>query len=211
MDTSRPVYRTKEAEFYRRPHNSTVCFVIAILLFFLPFAEFKCGSVPILTNTGIGIATGGSWKVTKSWRQNELMEKLNVNANQEKEMMKDSPNIFAIVVLVAGIFGIAIAFTPLKGKSMAGMCAGLLAVLMMIALMIQMRMEMSSDLAKGKGGKGIDAPGMVDGILRMQFTVWYYFSLVLFIMAAFLNYMRDRIALRDAMAAAVDFDFQRKE
>jgi len=29
--------------------------------------------------------------------------------------------------------------------------------------------------------------------------------------AAFFNYMRDKLALRDAMAAAVDFDFQRQE
>ena len=49
------------------------------------------------------------------------------------------------------------------------------------------------------------------GILKLQFTIWYYLSLISFAAAAFLNYMRDKVLLRDAMAAAEDFDFQRNQ
>lgn len=204
------IYNKKSVDFFRKRHNSTICFAIGILLFLLPFAEFRCGDIAIVGNTGIGIATGSNWKVSGAWRSNEYIKDIKNPGKVERELMKDGPNIFAIVALVAGVFGIAIAFSAVGWRSMAGMCAGLLGALMLIAMMIQLRIEMGS--MTGKDTKSDDRSGLsMDGILRLQFTIWYYFSLVLFILAGFLNYMRDKIALREAMAVAVDFDFQRRE
>ena len=175
----------------------------------MPFAEFRCGNVPILSNSGYGIATGGSWKVSDTWNTDLLTEKMNQKGKQNAELMDDSPNIFAIAALAAALFGIIIAFTNVSWRSTAAMCAGILGALMLLGLLIQLRIELKSEMAKG--GDDNKSGFNMNGIIKLQFTVWYYFSLVLFLMAAFLHYMRDKLALREAMASAVDFEFQQKE
>jgi hypothetical protein len=204
------LYTGKDLDFFRKRHTGTVSFAIGLLLFLLPFAEFKCGSMALFGNTGIGIATGQNWKVTRSFGSSEFMNKLDDSKQSGKDLMKDGPNIFAISALVAGLFGMAVAFTGAKWRSMAGMCAGLLGAVMLLAMMIQLKLEMKSMMRKE--GKGDDHLGIdMDGLIRIQFTAWYYLSLVAFAAAAFLNYMRDKIALREAMESAVDFEFQEKQ
>ncbi|MBK6826045.1 MAG: hypothetical protein IPG86_03845 [Chitinophagaceae bacterium] len=197
-------------QFYRRRHNSTIAFAIGILLFLLPFVEFKCGNMALIGNSGIGLVIGSHWKVSSSWAKNELRERMGKGKTEAESLLKDGPNIFAIAALAAGLFGLGIAFSSFNWRSMAGMCAGILAALMLIAVMVKFKIEMRG-LTSGKK-LGDDQLGLdVGGLLKIQFTIWYYFSLLAFIAAAFFNYMRDKLALRDAMAAAVDFDFQRQE
>lgn len=163
-----------------------------------------------MENTGIGIAVGGNWKISSSWARNQVTEKMGKSGLDNEKMLKEGINIFALAALAAGLFGIGIAFSAFNWRSMAGMCAGILGVLMLLGLMIQYRIEMGSLLNKERVGD--DQLGMaLGGILKLQFTIWYYLSLMAFAGAAFLNYMRDKILLRDAMAAAVDFDFQRNQ
>lgn len=211
MDLTRQTipFTRKYDSFFRKPHNGTLCFALAILLFLLPFAEFKCGSVTLLGNTGIGIAIGQPWKVAAGWGKNELMDKLDSAAKKDKDIMKEGPNIFAIVALAAGLFGIIIAFAKFRWRSMAGLCAGILGAVMLLALMIQFKLLMRSVLSEKAAGEGPDFD--VGGILKLQFTFWYYLSLVSFITAAFFHYMRGRIALEDAIEKTVDFDFQKEE
>ncbi len=47
---------------------SSIAFLLAILLFLLPFAEIRCNGTAVANNTGLGIATGQEWKevVSKS-------------------------------------------------------------------------------------------------------------------------------------------------
>ena len=210
QEVSTRISGSGDYRFYRRRHNSTIAFGIGILLFLLPFVEFKCGNMALIGNSGIGLVTGSHWKVSSSWAKNELRERMGKGKTEAESLLKDGPNIFAIAALAAGLFGLGIAFSSFSWRSMAGMCAGILAALMLIAVMIQFRIEMSGLTSGGKLGD--DQLGMdVGGLLKIQFTIWYYLSLLAFIAAAFFNYMRDKLALRDAMAAAVDFDFQRQE
>lgn len=211
METTVPTGFTNKSDvFFRRRHNGTICFVLAVLLFFLPFAEFRCGNMPMIGNTGFGIAAGQQWKAAASWNTNEITQKLGELPKAGKGVMKDSPNIFAIVALAAGLFGAGIAFSELKWRSMAGMCAGILGALMLLALLIQFKIEMKSML--GKEAKAADYSGMnLGGIVNIHFTTWYWSALLLFIAAAFFNYMRDKLILRDAIDAAIDFEFQQKQ
>lgn len=207
---SNQVIRYADHQFYRRRHNSTIAFTIGVLLFLLPFAELKCGNMAIIGNSGIGLATGSHWKISSSWAKNELQERAGKGKTELDSLLKEGPNIFAIAALAAGLFGLGIAFTAFSWRSMAGMCAGILAALMLVAVMVQFKIEMgrlTSGKKLGDDQLGLDAGGLI----KIQFTIWFYFSLLAFIAAAFFNYMRDKLALRDAMAAAVDFDFQRQE
>lgn len=207
---STQVSGSADHQFYRRRHNSTIAFAVGILLFLLPFVELKCGNMAIIGNSGIGLATGNHWKISSSWAKNELRERTGKGKTELDSLLKEGPNIFAIAALAAGLFGLGIAFSSFNWRSMAGMCAGILAALMLIAVMVQFKIEMRS-LTSGRK-LGDDQLGLdVGGLIKVQFTIWYYFSLLAFIAAAFFNYMRDKLALRDAMAAAVDFDFQRQE
>lgn len=201
------VYHKPGNDLFRKRHSSTICFIIGLLLFLLPFAEFKCGNIPVVANTGIGIATGQNWKFASSFGNTEWMGKLNESKKTGKDTMNDGPNIFAIAALVAGLFGAGIAFANVSWRSMAGMCAGILAAVMMLAVMIQFKISMRSLL--NKGSTGDDFNFNMGGIIKIQFTIWYWLSLVSFIAAAFINYMRDKIALREAMELATDFEFQK--
>lgn len=196
-------------DFYRKRFNSTVCFTLALLLFFLPFAEFKCGGMTIIENSGIGIATGQPWKPSIGWGKDEFTRKIREAGKNSESLMKDNVNIFALAALAAGVFGIAVAFTRVNWRSTAGMCAGILGAVMLIALMIQFRIQMHSALA-GRDKTAGEPDLNMGGIIRVQFTFWYYLSLAAFLTGAFLDYMRDKLALRDAMAQAVDFEFQEK-
>ncbi len=210
VTTQHPViYTAKGKEFFRKPHNATLCFALGMLLFLLPFAEFKCGSMSLLGNTGIGIAIGQEWKVTAGLGKNEFMKKWDESNKKDKELMKEGPNIFAIVALVAGLFGIVIAFIKVKWRTLAGMCAGILGSVMLLALMIQFKWLMRSMLSEKAAGDGPDFD--VGGILKLQFTFWYYLSLLSFIAAAFFNYMKGKVALEDAIAGSVDFEFQKTQ
>lgn len=101
--------------FFRGRHTVTLSFLIAVLLFFLPFAEFKCVNETITHNTGIGIVLGQSWKAaTSASYEKEVTEKLMMLKDKEKDILKDPPNIFAIVAFVAGLAGIAFAFTRVQ-------------------------------------------------------------------------------------------------
>jgi hypothetical protein len=202
MDTT--IYNRKEDHVLKKPYLGSIAFAVGILLFLMPFAEFKCGSVSILGNTGIGIAAGTSWKVAAGFGMNELMAQVKKTAKDDKDVMKDGPNIFAIVSLAAALFGLAISFSKARWRSTVAMCAGILAALMLLAVMIQFKIQLKGLMREG----GTDEMGM-QGILRMQFTIWYYLSLIAFIVAAFLNYMLDKIALREAIDRSIDFEFQK--
>ena len=208
--TQQPViYTNRGKEFFRKPHNATLCFALGMLLFLLPFAEFKCGNMSLLGNTGIGIAIGQEWKVTAVLGKNEFMKKLDESSKMDKDLMKEGPNIFAIVALVAGLFGIIIAFIKVKWRALAGMCAGILGAVMLLALMVQFKLLMRSMLSEKAAGDGPDFD--VGGILKLQFTFWYYLSLLSFIAAAFFNYMKGKVALEDVIGKSVDFEFQEKQ
>lgn len=89
------------------------------------------------------------------------------------------------------------------------MCAGILGAVMLLAVLVQFKLEMNSRIKGGE--KQDDHLGInMGGIIRMQFTIWYWLSLLSFIAGAFLNYLRDKTALKEAMDSAVDFEFQKK-
>ena len=118
------------------------------------------------------------------------------------------PNIFAILAMVFAAAGLLFGFSNQKYRSMIGLSAGILAAAMLIALMIQYKMVMRSAMADG--GKTAGDMNM-EGLIKIQFTIWYYISLFSFTAAAFFNFKHHKIEMEDAIARTVDFEFQRKE
>ncbi len=193
--------------FFRKRYTSTISLAVGILLFLLPFAELKCASVTLAENTGIGIALGHKWRSLDMGKESDVFNKINSEVGDaKKEPLEAAPNVFALVALAAAVFGLAFSLSGHKMRAVVGICAAALAALMLLGMMIQLKMLISSATRT----KSSDLPYDLSGILKIQFTLWYYLSLFSFAAAAFFSYRHHKIELQDAMANFVDFEFQRE-
>lgn len=214
--TNNPVYFNprKEDNFFRKKYNTTVAFAAGVLLFLLPFAELRCTGYTLAHNTGLGLALGMEWKSSAMSDMKNLMDAApgkETEKDQLKKGMKESPNIFAIAAIVAGIAGLLFAVARGKSAPLVQMSAGILAVVMLVALLIQLKMQLKSQLGSGKKDNGFASSEAISSIITLRFTIWYYVSLLSFAAAAFFGYKYHRIELDDALRNAHNFDFQKSE
>ncbi len=88
---------------------ATAAFLVAILLFLLPFGEVRCNGSAMANNTGVGIAMGSEWKevVTK----NIFGESL--NTNDSKKEFNRKINLFIGLLAAASLIAMLI---DLKSK-----------------------------------------------------------------------------------------------
>lgn len=198
-------------QFFRKRHTVTVAFAVGLILFLLPFAEIRCNDVALAGNTGIGIATGQEWRVVMMGGSNELLKKAGEKdgVNSKENPFKSDPNVFALIAIGVGLAGLAFSFTNQKIRPLLGMSAGILGAVMLIAVMIQLKIVMKSALSQkdDKSGLNMDM-GM---LLKLDFTIWYYISLVSFAAAAFFSYKHYALQLKDEMKRLTEFEFQRQQ
>jgi len=166
---------------------SSIAFLLAILLFLLPFAEIRCNGTAVANNTGIGIATGADWKevVSKNIFGNGFQ---NNPSSNESKMQKQDPNIFAIVSLVLGVIGVLIAFLTPKGGGRFNLFVGALAAVSLIAMLIDLRSKAKSDnsIKSSDMGFNVSMSITVDG------TGWFYFTIILFILGGVFSYLQGK-------------------
>jgi hypothetical protein len=166
---------------------SSIAFLLAILLFLLPFAEIRCNGAAVANNTGLGIATGAEWKevVTKSIFGNGFQSDPSTNENK---MQKQDPNIFAIAALALGVIGVLVAFLTPKGGGKFNLFVGALAAISLIAMLIDLRSKARSDNSLKSSEMGFNA-----GIsLTVDGTGWFYFTLILFILGGVFSYLQGK-------------------
>ena len=77
---------------------STVSFIVGLLLFFLPFAQLKCGGTVWARNSGLGLAIGSQWKTMSMMAMVCLATKELMQRNQKMDKKQD-PNLYAIVAM----------------------------------------------------------------------------------------------------------------
>ncbi|MEO6613223.1 MAG: hypothetical protein ABIT05_15165 [Chitinophagaceae bacterium] len=194
--------------FFRKRYTSAASLTVGILLFLLPFAELKCGSVTLAENTGIRIALGQKWRSIDMGKGSDVFNTINSGISDgKKEPLETPPNVFALVALAAAVFGLAFSLSYHKMRPVVGICASILAAMMLLAMMIQLKMLISSATRT----KAFDSPYELGGIVKIQFTLWYFLSLFSFATAAFFSYQHHKIELKDAMENFMDFEFQRQE
>jgi uncharacterized membrane protein len=192
--------------FFRKRYSTTWVLALGLLLFLLPFSQVKCASATLAENSGLGIALGWQWKIVMAGSSNELLKKITKDEPGRKNDLKEKPNIFAIVALIAGLIGIVVSLLTYNHRSLIVFSAGALGVVMLIALLIQFKMVLQSALS-AKGGKEMD----MSSIITVQFTFWYFLSLFLFAAAAFIGFKQYKIELQDALKRAYDFEFERHQ
>ena len=166
---------------------SVGAFLIAIVLFLLPFAEIRCNGAAVATNTGLGIATGAEWKevVTKNIFGSGFQN--NSPATDSKAQKQDA-NIFAIVALALGVIGVLIAFLTPRGGGRFNLFVGVLAAVSLMAMLIDLRSKAKSD--NSIKSSELDLNGGV--VVTVEGTGWFYFTIILFILGGIFSYLQGK-------------------
>ncbi len=171
---------------------SSVAFAVAILLFFLPFAEIRCGGSSLMNNTGLGFALAKEWKMSGGYGK-DMLKGMDSKTGDKKV---GNTQYFIIGALVLGLIGLLFSMTTGKTGSRIGLVAGILGAGVLVAFMFDLKKWFNEGMAKqaaekasdGKDSLGLDKLGDVK--LSLVFTPWFYIAAVAFIGAAFFCYRR---------------------
>jgi len=166
---------------------SSSAFLLAIVLFLLPFAEIRCNGAAVANNTGLGIATGAEWKevVTKNIFGGSIQ---NNSSTTDSKVQKQDPNVFAIAALALGVIGVLIAFLTPKGGGTFNLFVGALAAVSLIAMLIDLRSKAKSD----NSIKSSDLNFNAGVVVTVDGTGWFYFTIILFILGGIFSYLQGK-------------------
>jgi predicted RND superfamily exporter protein len=172
---------------------SSVSFVVAVLLFFMPFIDIKCNNMSLQTVSGIQLATG--FKLKESNGASSFMEET-VTKTTTKTDKKD-PNLYAMVALGLGVLGLLLSFTNAKAAIGGAMVTGIASAGALIGLMLDIKKKIKLDTGSSGGNKseggGFDDFGkeLTEKMnISVDFTPWFYVAVVAFLAAAFFCYKR---------------------
>ena len=160
----------------------SVAFLIAVLLFLLPFVNIKCNDQKFASNTGIGLAFGINYKTTSQLKSDKNKDERNLSVSEKQS---GKMYVAALIALLLGITGFILTILRPDYNKLNTMIA-VLAALVLIVLLIQIRSDVNNK----------SSHDITDGLTAklkvvVEFTVWYYLSLVSFITASFLSYRQN--------------------
>lgn len=171
---------------------ASAAFAIGILLFFLPFAEIKCGGSVIAKNSGFNLAIGKEWQTPGSGKG--LFDNVN-DAKETVQANKQTPNYYAIAALGLGVVGLLFSFARARAAAGGAAVSGVLSAAALVGLMFDLKKKVSSDpsLNESKGDDGglFNLDKMADSIKPViAFTPWFWVALIAFLAAAVFSYLR---------------------
>lgn len=210
MDTNQPAAAPVYAPVPASPGMfgtripSSVAFVVAVLLFFMPFIDIKCNNMSLQTVSGIQLATG--FKMKNSSSDNSFLDDIKTDKVDETitktttKSDKKDPNLYAMVALGLGVLGLLLSFTNAKAAIGGAMVTGIGSAGALIGLMLDIKKKVKLDMPstgadKSDGGitKGIEDLGkdLTEKMnISVDFTPWFYVAVVAFLAAAFFCYKR---------------------
>ena len=161
---------------------SSVAFLTGVLLFFLPFIDIKCNNYSIQKISGVQVATG--FHIKPAGGNNSLlgnMESTTGVSTAAKGERKD-PNVYALAALGLGLLAFALSLINGKAGSWGGILLGTLTVAAMIGLVLDIKRSIKAE-----------SLGTEDGVtVSVDFTPWFYISLLAFVAAILFSFMRMR-------------------
>ncbi|MDZ4808291.1 MAG: hypothetical protein SGI96_08465 [Bacteroidota bacterium] len=186
---------------------SSIAFIVAVLLFFMPFVDIKCNNMSLQQVSGIQLATG--FKMKNSSSDNSYLNDIKsetVDKNITKAATntdKKDPNLFALIALGLGVLGLILSFTNAKAAIGGAMVTGIASAGAMIGLMLDLKKKVKMDIPDVSDktpdndvGNTIDKIGnkmndLTDKMnITVDFTPWFYVSVIAFLAAAFFCYKR---------------------
>jgi hypothetical protein len=176
---------------------SSAAFAVAVLLFFMPFVDIKCNNMSLQQVSGIQLATG--FKMKNNSSSNSFLDDIKPDKADEAitktatKSDKKDPNLFAMVALGLGVLGLGLSFTNAKAALGGAMVTGIASAGALIGMMLDLKKKAKLDIPD-MGNKS-DAGNTLDGLgdklnISIDFTPWFYLSVVAFLAAAFFCYRR---------------------
>ena len=171
---------------------SSVAFVVAILLFLLPFSEIKCGGSALMNNTGLGFALGKDWKIAGGYGKDMLKDMDSKTSNEKDKTVQ----MLIIAGLGLGVLGLLFSFAGSATGARMGIVTGVLGAGSLVAFMFILKKWFNDGLVKQAAEKakdGTDSLGldkMGDMKFSLAFTPWFYIAVISFLAAAFFCYKR---------------------
>ncbi len=186
---------------------SAVAFMVAVLLFLMPFADIKCNNMSLQQVSGLQLATGFKMKNNSSDNsylndiKSETVDKGITKAATKTD--KKDPNLYALIALGLGVLGLILSFTNAKAAIGGAMVTGIGSAGAMIGLMLDLKKKVKMDIPDMSDktpdndvGNTIDKIGdkmssLTDKLnISVDFTPWFYISVIAFLAAAFFCYKR---------------------
>lgn len=186
---------------------SSVAFVVAVLLFFMPFVDIKCNNMSLQQVSGIQLATGFKMKNNSSdnsYLNDVKTDKVdNAITKTTTNTDKKDPNLYALIALGLGVLGLLLSFTNAKAAIGGAMVTGIASAGAMIGMMLDLKKKVKMDIPDVSDktpdndvGNTIDKIGdkmsdLSDKMnISVDFTPWFYISILAFLAAAFFCYKR---------------------
>lgn len=175
-----------ESDFYKKKYIISAAYLVGILLFLLPFVEIKCNSTSFAQNSGLGLALGTDYKILES-------SKTSKNENSDASVIKASRNsgkmyLIALFAFALGILGLGLSLFRKRFGSL-NIIVGSLAALLLIVLMAQLKYDVDDRLKTNETGNLFSNEIRVS----INFTTWYYLSIICFLLAAFLSFKQSSV------------------
>lgn len=186
---------------------SAIAFVVAVLLFFMPFIDIKCNNMSLQTVSGVQLATG--FKMKNSSSDNSFLNDLKTDKVDETitktatKSDKKDPNLYAMIALGLGVLGLLLSFTNAKAAIGSAMVTGIGSAGALVGLMLDIKKKVKLDMPDlsdktpdNDVGNTIDKIGdkmndLTDKMnISVDFTPWFYVAIVAFLAAAFFSYKR---------------------
>jgi hypothetical protein len=186
---------------------SSVAFVVAILLFFMPFVDIKCNNMSLQQVSGFQLATG--FKMKNSSSDNSYLNDIksdkvdNEITKATTKTDKKEPNLYAMIALGLGVLGLGLSFTNAKASLGAAMVTGVASAGALIGMMLDLKKkaklempDVSDKTPDNDVGNTIDKIGdkmsdLTDKMnISIDFTPWFYIAVIAFLAAAFFCYKR---------------------
>lgn len=186
---------------------SSVAFIVAVLLFLMPFIDIKCNNMSLQQVSGLQLATG--FKMKNNSSDNSLFNDAKTDKTDEAitksttNTDKKDPNLYALIALGLGILGLALSFTNAKAALGAAMVTGIGSAGALIGLMLDIKKKVKLDMpgtntktSDTDAGSAMDKIGdkmsdLTDKMnISVDFTPWFYIAVVAFLAAAFFCYKR---------------------
>ncbi len=161
-------------------------FLVAALLFLLPFVEIRCNGATMAENSGLGMAIGRDFK--EAGQMKSMKDDFETENSTTSKVSRGSGELFegAFIALALALAAAIIAFIN-RRTARATFFLGILSALSMIVLLIQVKSKIT-DKSKTTGG---DSPfGNID--ITAQFTPWYWISLLLLLAGVYISYVQSR-------------------
>ena len=176
--------------FYRKKYITSLAFIVGVLLFLLPFVEVRCNDASFAENSGVGLAFGTDYKVTGQIKA----VKDGFDSNDRTPVLRNSKEngkmyVLALAALILGVAGLVISIIATR-PGPANMILGALAAILLIIMAVQLKNDVKDHLKSTGENEGYTSAIKV----TVDFTVWYYLSVISFLAAAFFSFKQNELA-----------------